>query len=84
MMSKKIEVLKGVEALQFNIERYVNKILADTIKDEIEDPQIRSIILKALWKEYQEREKSTWRWKDWYLDLVTRSISKSKTTKGGE
>ncbi len=69
---------KGLEGLLEIISRNINPWVASAL-DECEGSyQAKRVLLRALYKEYKEREKEVWHWKDWYKDVIVEGIQEKE------
>jgi hypothetical protein len=61
---------KGLEGLLTIISERINPWVASAIDECEACYEAKRVLLRALHKEYKEREKGAWHWKDWYRDVI--------------
>lgn len=67
---------KGVEGLLDIINDRINPWVATAIDECDSSLEAKRVLLRALHKEYTEREKQIWHWKDWYQDVIIDCLKK--------
>lgn len=72
-MAKQWET-KGLEGLLDVISSRINPWVASAVDKYEGSKEAKRVLLRALHKEYKEREKQVWHWKDWYRDIVVEGL----------